>query len=304
MRLLKATAMALVVGAGVALVSTQVRAQPAQSSYTYTTSDSGNTEDNSFEGALTSFQLSATETSGDAIAFAEANAIDGTANFSASEPGGTVTGQQSSDVLSSPYGGTCNQFGCTGTASDTVLNGPSSTTDNGTSATLAINFVHLWVDASHSETQGSSTTSGTGGTGNSVAGLFVFGQTTAVSENGSLTDSAPIAPVVLVSSGDFNGDSGNIALNQVAGVGNQQGNNLSTLLEQTGANGTTPGSNSVNVEGNQVLADAGTIGNAYGSGGESATIQPGAFQTITGSVAFNQAAGVANQQVNNLTLAH
>ena len=301
MKFLKATAMALVVGAGMALVSTQARAQDSTS--TYTTSTSGNTEDNSFEGGLTSFQLSATETSGDAIAHAESNAIDGTENFSRSEAGGTVTGAQSSDQFASPYGA-CNLFGCGGSAFDFVLNGDSSTTDNGTSKSLALNYVKLWVDVSHSETQGSATTSGTTSTGTSVAGLFVFGQTTAVSENGLLADAAPIAPVVLVSTGDFNGDGGYVALNQVAGVGNQQGNNLSTLLEVSGANSTTAGSNSVNVEGNQTLADAGTIAGAYGSGGESATIQSDAFQNISGAVAFNQAAGVANQQVNNLTLAH
>jgi len=342
MKFLKAAALALVVGAGMALVSTQARAQaPTNSSSTFTASINGNTSETSFEGSLTSSQVSATATSGDAVAFSAANPILGAASFSESDAGfsghisgaesstsdsttsATTTGQQLSDLFQgSPYG-PCNQFGCGGTAgSDTVLDGPGSTSnstdsstdsasfsagfhvDNGHAEALAVNYVKLWVSASHSESQGSATTSGTSSTGVSVAGLFVFGQTTSVSANGSLTDSSPIAPVVLVSTGDFNGDTGNIALNQVAGVGNQQGNNLSTLLETTGANGTAPGSNSINVEGNQTLADAGTIGNGYTSGGESATIEPNAFQTISGAVAFNQAAGVANQQVNNLTLGH
>ena len=284
MKFLKATAMALVVGAGMALVSTQARAQNATS--TYTTSTSGNTEDNSFEGSLSSFQLSPSYTSGTGIAIALANPIFGAASGGGSLAGGSTTNPTTGVIDGVPYGG------------------GGTTTQDGTSATLALNYVHLWVDATHDETQGSSTTSGTASTGNSVAGLFVFGQTTAVSENGSLTDTAPIAPFVIVNSGDFNGDSGYVALNQVAGVGNQQGNNLSTLLEMSGANSTTAGSNSVNVEGNQTLADAGTIGTDYGAQGEAATISANAFQNISGAVAFNQAAGVANQQVNNLTLAH
>jgi len=292
MRFLKATAIALVFGAGMALVSTQARAQDSTSTYTSTLN--GNTESNSFEGSLSSFQLSGTSTTGDAIAAAASNPIFGTFDFSASAAGGSTTGAQTSNNIP-PTLLFPGQLG--------VLNGASSTTDNGTADTLAINYVKLWVDSSHSETQGSVTTSGTTSTGTSVAGLFVFGQTTAVSENGSLTDSDPIGPVVVVNTGDFNNTSGEIALNQVAGVGNQQGNNLSTMLEVTGANGTEAGANSVNVEGSQTLADAGTIGDSYTTG-ESASIAANAFQGITGAVAFNQAAGVANQQVNNLTIAH
>lgn len=218
MKFLKATAMALVVGAGMALVSTQARAQaPTNSSYTYTSSENGNTSDTSFEGSLTSSQVSATATSGDAVAFSAANPILGAASFSESDAGfsghisgsdsstssstssSATTGQQLSDLFyGSPYG-PCNQFGCGGTAgSDTVLDGPgtsSSSTDsstysssfsagfhvyNGHAEALAVNYVKLWVAASHSESQGSETTSGSGGTGISVAGLFVFGQTTSV----------------------------------------------------------------------------------------------------------------------------
>jgi hypothetical protein len=293
MRFLKATAIALVVGGGMALVSTQARAQDSTS--TYTSSISGNTEVNSFEGSFTALQLSSTSTRGDAIAAAASNPIFGTTSFSGSLAGGSTTGPETSNNIEPTvfYPG---QLGG-------VLSGGGSTTDDGSSSTLAVNYVKLWASASNAETQGSITTSGTTSTGTSVAGLFVFGQTTAVSEDGSLTDSDPIGPIVAVNAGDFNGSSGQIALNQVAGVGNQQGNNLSTLLEVSGANSTTAGSNSVNVEGSQTLADAGTIGDSYTTG-ESATIAAGTFQNVTGAITVNQAAGVANQQVNNVTLAH
>ncbi len=87
-------------------------------------------------------------------------------------------------------------------------------------------------------------------------------------------------------------------------MGNQQGNNLSTLLETTGAGGTTAGSNSVNVEGNQTIADAGLITDATTLGGETATLATNVLTGNAGAVAANVGAGVGNQQVNNITLAH
>jgi len=166
--------------------------------------------------------------------------------------------------------------------------------------------VALWIHASESEVQGSATTSSTTSAGVSVAGLFVFGQTTAVGAGGTLEDEVPNPPTVSVATDTLDTNSGSVALNLVAGVGNQQGNNLSTLLEVSGAGGTTAGSNSVNVEGNQTIADAGVITDAatLGGGNETATLANDVLDTNSGAVAVNVGAGVGNQQVNNITLAH
>jgi len=313
MKFFKATAMALVIGAGFALVTTQAaRAQEsAESSSTYTSSFDGNSESLTLGAGISDTQIDATSTSGTAIAAAIATPLF-TASGGASIAGGSAfiagTGPESQD-FTAPVAGGCGLFGCTDNIAPSygaVLSGGSFVgglhIDNGHSDTLALNHIALWIEAEASSTQGSATTSGTSSTGISVAGLFVFGQTLAVPTEGSLTDSSPTAPIVSVASGDFNDDSGAISLNQVAGVGNQQGNNLSVFAEVTGEAGSAAGSNSVNVEGSQTLADSGVIGNDYGTGGESATIYTNAFQGITGAVTFNQAAGVANQQVNNLTV--
>ncbi len=308
MKFFKATAMALVVGAGLALVTTQAaRAQEtAESSSTYTSSISGNSESITLGAGLSDTQVVATSTSGTAIAAAIATPL-----FAASGGGSLAGGHLSfggtgpqTQASSAPVLGNCGVFGCTPNipaSYGSVLNGGSfhgsASIDNGHSDTFALNHIALWIDASAESTQGSATTSGTTSTGISVAGLFVFGQTIAVPTSGSLTDTEPVAPGVYISSGDFNSDSGAIALNQVAGVGNQQGNNLSTLAE-------VQGSNSVNVEGSQTLADSGVIGDSYTTGGDTANIQPNAFQSVSGSLAVNQAAGIANQQANNVTLAH
>jgi hypothetical protein len=299
MKFFKVTALAIVAGAGLALVSAQVvrAAESDESSSTYTSSINGNTEDTTIGAGISDTQISATHTEGTAIAAAIATPI-GTLAASASLAGGSLggTGPQSQDSYPPSsflgIGGYPAAFG-------SVLDGGSfhASIDNGSSDTFALNHIALWINASTSDTQGSATTSGTNSTGISVAGLFVFGQTIAVPSNGSLTDTEPDAPVVAVNTGDFNGTTGTVAVNQTAGVGNQQGNNLSTLAEVVG-------SNSVNVEGNQTLAVAGVVGDSYLAGGDSATIASGAFSGITGAVAFNQSAGVANQQVNNLTLAH
>jgi hypothetical protein len=294
MKLFKTTALALVAGAGLALVGAQAFAQSDNSAYTDTASISGNTEVNSFEGAGSSTQTTATQTEGSAIAVGIATP-NGVGSGGQSLAGGTTTGAQTSNNIQPSLFG-AGQMG--------VLNGANSTTQDGSTATSASNNTAVFVEASHAESQGSATTSDTGATGNSFAGLFVFGQTTAVSEDGYLADNTPVAPSVYVSSGDFNGASGAIALNQVAGVGNQQGNNLTTGLELSGANSTTVGSNTANVQGNQTLADAGDVEADYGASYETAYVDTNAFQNVTGAVSLNQAAGVANQQVNNMTLLH
>jgi len=304
MKFFKATAMALVAGAGLALVASQALAQ--DSSSTSTSSISGNTEEVEIGAGISSTQIDATHTSGNAIAIAIATP-DGVGSGGASfgqggSIGGTGPQTQGPNLPPSPFGGPDGSGGTLGH----VLNGGSfhANLDPSETDTLALNHVALWIDASAAETQGEATTSSTTSAGVSVAGLFVFGQTTAVSSGGTLTDNAQFAPGVSVATDDLDTDGGSVALNLVAGVGNEQGNNLSTLLEATGANDTTAGANSVNVEGNQTIADAGLITDQATFGGETATIASDVLDTDTGALAVNVGAGVGNQQVNNLTLAH
>jgi len=299
MKFFKATAMALVAGAGLALVASQALAQ--DSSSTSTSSISGNTEEVDIGAGISSTQIDATHTSGTAIAAAIA-----TPEFVAS--GGASFGQGGSIGATGPQTQGPNLPGVAPFPGELghVLNGGSfhASLDPSESDTLALNHVALWIDASASETQGSATTSSTTSAGVSVAGLFVFGQTTAVSSGGTLTDNVQFAPTVTVATDDLQNNDGSVALNLVAGVGNEQGNNLSTLLEATGANDTTAGSHSVNVEGNQTIADAGIITDAATFGGETATLGSDVASGNAGAVAANVGAGVGNQQVNNLTLAH
>jgi len=304
MKFIKGTAMALIAGAGLALVASQALAQSTDSSSTNTSSISGNTESVAIGAGVSSTQIDATHTSGNAIAAAIATPIFTASGGASFGQGGSFSGtgpQAGNNIAPSPFGG---QFGSGGQLG--VLNGGSfkGHIDPSESDTFALNHVALWIVAAASETQGSATTSATTSAGVSVAGLFVFGQTTAVSSGGVLTDATPGAPVVSVATDDLDTNTGSVALNLVAGVGNQQGNNLSTLLEVSGAGTTTAGANSVNVEGNQTIADAGLITDGAVNGFESAALANDVLDTNSGAVAVNVAAGVGNQQVNNITLAH
>jgi hypothetical protein len=309
MKFIKGTAMALIAGAGLALVASQALAQ--NSSSTDTSSINGNADTVDVGAGISSTQIDATHTSGNAIAAAIATPIFTASGGASFGQGGTFSGTgpqtQGPNIDPVPGGPNPNQVALPGQLGN-VLNGGSfnGSIDASESDTFALNHVALWIHASESEVQGSATTSSTTSAGVSVAGLFVFGQTTAVGPGGTLTDQVPNPPSVSIASDSLDNNNGSVALNLVAGVGNQQGNNLSTLLEVSGAGGTTAGSNSVNVEGNQTIADAGLITDAatLGGGNETATIATDSLDTNAGAVAVNVGAGVGNQQVNNITLAH
>jgi hypothetical protein len=210
MKLFKATAMALVAGAGLALVASQALAQDSTS--TATTSINGNADAISLDTGISSTQIDATHTEGGAIAAAIATPIF-TASGGASFPGGSIgaTGPQTQgpNADGSPFGGPQG----TGPQLGHVLDGGSfnATLDNGESDTFALNHVALWLNVQAAETQGSATTSNTTSTGVSVAGLFVFGQTTAVGPGSELNDNTQFAPEVTIASNVLDTNSGNIA---------------------------------------------------------------------------------------------
>lgn len=307
MKFIKGTALALIAGASLALVASQALAQSDNSSSTNTSSINGNSDAVEIGAGISSTQIDATHTSGNAIAAAIATPIFTASGGASFGQGGSLgaTGPQTQgpNIDPVPGGPNPNQVALPGQLGN-VLNGGSihAHIDPSESDTFALNHVALWINASEAEVQGSATTSSTTSAGVSVAGLFVFGQTTAVGPGGTLTDQVPNPPSVSIASDSLDNNNGSVALNLVAGVGNQQGNNLSTLLEVSGAGGTTAGSNSVNVEGNQTLADAGTITDQTSFGGESATLGSSVLTGNAGAAAANVAAGVGNQQANNITL--
>jgi len=155
------------------------------------------------------------------------------------------------------------------------------------------------VDAS--EAAGSANVTGTHTTGIALAALFVFEQTLTVDAGGNLTD-ATGSPFTVDASGQIAaGVSGSLALNLVSGIGNEQGNNLSTAAE-------VDGSNSVEAEGRQTLTVDGTVTELAKSSGDLVTLGSAggtaSLGTIAGAAAINIAAGTGNQQVNNISLAH
>ena len=123
------------------------------------------------------------------------------------------------------------------------------------------------------------------------------------------------------------GVNGVVLVNQSAGIGNQQGNLFATVAELSGAStGPNSGSNAINVTNAQniIVDDESTMENdpytspttcadiSLGScnvtsntqsTGDNATIT-NSFSSVTGAVAVNQTVGVGNQQVNSILLAH
>jgi len=124
------------------------------------------------------------------------------------------------------------------------------------------------------------------------------------------------------------GVNGVVLVNQSAGIGNQQGNLFATVAELSGAStGPNSGSNAINVTNAQniIVDDESSIENdeyrsittcaliaTDGSCAVTSSPQPvgdnatltNSFSSVTGAVAVNQTVGVGNQQVNSILLAH
>ncbi|MGH8010944.1 MAG: hypothetical protein ACREQ4_00430 [Candidatus Binataceae bacterium] len=302
MKLFKMAALAVVAGAGLALAGTPVLAQNAASTSTSSSIGAGSSTSIEGAGSNTSNVLSASK--GTAGGAGIATPL-GSAALGVSKAGGTTNADSTTNNstanadTASNYNGTTTLVPGGGTTTAGTTNN-DSTTKNGSQLTDAYDHAHLWVDAEHSQGAHAKSASATNATGTSLAALFVFGQNQADS---TIEDGSTFGDVTFVSSGDFNGSSGTIALNQVAGIANQQGNTMATALELSADNSTVAGSNTVNVETNQNLIDNSVTEDGK-STADSATILPNAFQNVTGSIAFNQASGSANQQVNQMTLLH
>jgi hypothetical protein len=281
---------ALVAGAGLALAASAF----AQSAGTFTSSDDGIDDSVSITVAASTTQFTHTFTSGGAAAIAIATPI-GVGGAGVSIPAFSYADVSSTSASSS------SGTGPTSFTSSTSASTTLSTSDNGRSATDAFNRDAIFVHADETDEQGSDSTTSTHSTGLSLSALFVFAQTIAV-DDGTLTGDTG-NPYTVTANNVADNVAGSLALNQVAGVGNQQGNNLSTVAE------IAAGSNAVENEGRQTIAINGTVEEEAipGATGDSATLggtTGSVFGTIAGAVAANQAVGVGNQQVNNITLAH
>jgi len=297
MRFGKFITTALVAGASLAFTASAFAQN--NSAGTLTSGSDGISTSIEATAIIANINFTHTFTSGAAVAAAVSSPLFGAAGIGASLPefsylNGTATSSSSSTSSggSPPTSGTSSSSTFSGTA--------LSSSSNGRSATDAFNAQAAFVHIDASQDSGSTNLTGTHGTGISVSSLFVFEQTTTVNGGGSLEDATGQAFLASTENAVANGVDGSVALNQVAGIGNQQGNNLSTVAEiQTG-------SNAVENEGRQTLVDDGTITETAKAASDSVKLGTtgSVFGSISGAVAFNQAAGTANQQVNNITLAH
>jgi hypothetical protein len=210
---------------------------------------------------------------------------------------------------------------------NTITLGDTSGTDSTFEATQ-FGLIH----SSTWEGSRGSTESSSGGSGESLAAVFVFGQNIVVDGHAELVDESGAAKAAKI-----DGSFGTVALNGVAtvnvsdGVGNQQANLFATLAELNGSStGPNSGSNAINVTDAQNIAltdhaevsnepyvHTTTFANCEGATGDAddctASQNPppsdlasitGSFTNVAGAVAVNVTTGVANQQVNSIVIAH
>jgi len=225
------------------------------------------------------------------------------------------------------------------TAGDVTLGGSSSSNTSGSSDDSSFVFAasresHFFHEVTWHKS-GAELTSTSGGSGESLAAVFVFGQNIVLSNDATLENDSGAHTTALIDK-SFTAltgaaPAGVFQNNNAAGVGNQQGNYMATLTELSGATSgpvtqTNSGSNALNVTSAQNLvlndstvgteeyvhartlacnteADPDCIRSNIEPAGDVATIES-SFVGVTGAVQNNNASGVANQQVNSILLAH
>jgi hypothetical protein len=252
-----------------------------------------------------------------------------TSSTEASISVGTAERTSDTTILHQETSGTGTTASSSTDGTTVSLGGSSSSSDAGnggfpnSSESSQTGIVH------HSTWEGSGGTveSSSGGSGESLAAVFVFGQNIVVDGEGELVDESGAAKSAAIT-GSFTTVAGQVAANQTNGVGNQQANLFATLAELNGSStGPNSGSNAINVTDAQniILTDNAEVSNerkihsetCIAGGGTSecfdeSDVPPppdtvaitGSFTTVNGSVAVNQSVGVANQQVNSVLIAH
>lgn len=247
-----------------------------------------------------------------------------TATTSAEVSAGVSSGEESSSSTTAAQG----TLG-TGTTDTTTNDGSTITLgDTSSSGAGSASFAFGKIK-SHSEEwrkQGANTESSTGGSGESLAAVFVFGQNIVVYKAGLHNDSGA-ADTATIDKGSFASVAGVALVNQSAGVGDQQANLFATVAELNGSStGPNSGSNAINVTDaqNLVVTKAEVSNEDYVHAttfpvcevgtddcresdvpppGDTALIDA-SFSSVAGAVAVNQTVGVANQQVNSIVMAH
>jgi hypothetical protein len=257
-----------------------------------------------------------------------------TSHTSAEISAGNSEGTSDTTILHQSTTGTGTTAASTNDGSTISLGGSTSTSDavagsllggglTNSSASSQFGLIH----SSTWEKSGGTTESSSGGSGESLAAVFVFGQNIVVDGSGELVDESGAAKTVGVAT-SFASVAGQLALNQTDGVGNQQANLFATLAELNGSStGPNSGSNAINVTDGQniIVTDNAEVSNepyvhattypVCEAGTDdcrsSQTPPPGdtvgiatSFASVAGSVAINQSAGVANQQANSVLIAH
>lgn len=251
-----------------------------------------------------------------------------TSHTSAEISAGNSEGTSSTTLLHQETTGTGTTSSSSNDGTTISLGGSSSSSDAGvlnpnSSASSQFGLIHSksW------EKSGGTTESSSGGSGESLAAVFVFGQNIVADGEGELVDESGAAKAVAITT-SFGSVAGQLALNQTSGVGNQQANLFATLAELNGSStGPNSGSNAINVTDGQnlIVTDNAEVSNepyvhattfpVCETGTDdcrsSQTPPPsdavgivGSFQAVAGSVAINQSTGVANQQANSVLLAH
>lgn len=251
-----------------------------------------------------------------------------TSHTSAEISAGTSEGTSSTTILHQSTTGTGSTSSSSNDGTTVSLGGSSSSSDVGlgnsnSSESSQFGLAH----SSNWEKSGGSTESSSGGSGESLAAVFVFGQNIVVDGSGELVDESAAQKQAVIS-GSFTTVAGQVAVNQTNGVGNQQANLFATLAELNGSStGPNSGSNAINVTDaqNLILTDNAEVsqerkihsetciaGGGTGPCLDESDVPPpadqvaltGSFITVNGSVALNQSVGLANQQVNSVLIAH
>jgi hypothetical protein len=286
MKLFKMAAMTIVAGAGLALASAQA----------FAVTDCGPSANCT---STTSAEVSAGTSEGSSTTSVAAEGTTGNGTSAATNDGSTIT------------------LGPSTSTSDAA---PPFFANDSASFAFGLNHSSEWNKA------GASTESSSGGSGESLAAVFVFGQNIVVHEAGLHNESGTNDTASI--SGSFGSVAGVALVNQSAGVGDQQANLFATVAELNGSTtGPNSGSNAINVTDaqNLIVSNAEVSNEPYVHGtvfanceaadaddctasqvqplGDIATIT-GSFTTVAGAVAVNQTVGVANQQVNSIMMAH
>jgi hypothetical protein len=142
--------------------------------------------------------------------------------------------------------------------------------------------------------------------GSSSAGAMADAETFATQKiESSTTHNHGTTDNAKISGSAFQGDSGNIGVNQVAGNGNEQLNQLAAATNSDNVYALATSTLDQEWSGNSVSNDPGTLGwcSPEQATTNTATLSGSVAAEASGNIGLNQAAGTGNMQSNSLSLA-